>query len=39
MNGFARGRFYMDFNPGVYSPQSSDLDSFDTGFNGEIAFG
>jgi outer membrane protein W len=39
MNVFARGRFYIDFKPGIYSPQSSDLDSFDAGFNGEIAFG
>jgi len=38
-NVFARGRFYIDFKPGIYSPQSSDLDGFDTGFNGEIAFG
>jgi opacity protein-like surface antigen len=38
-NVFARGRFYLDFKPGIYSPQSNDLDGFDTGFNGEIAFG
>jgi len=36
---FAKSPFYIDFKPGIYSPQSSDLDSFDTGFNGEIAFG
>jgi len=36
---FARGRFYIDFKPGIYSTQSSDLGGFDTGFNGEIAFG
>ena len=39
INVFARGGFYIAFKPGIYSPQSSDLDGFDTGFNGEIAFG
>ena len=37
INVFAETPFYITFKPGVYSPQSSDLD--DTGFNGEIAFG
>jgi hypothetical protein len=37
MNVFARSPFYIAFKPGIYFPQSSDLD--DTGFNGEIAFG
>jgi outer membrane protein W len=39
INAFARSPFYIAFKPGIYSPQSSDLDGFDTGFNGEIAFG
>ena len=39
INVFAKSPFYIDFKPGIYSPQSNDLDSFDTGFNGEIAFG
>jgi hypothetical protein len=39
MNVFAKSPFYFDFKPGAYSPLSSDLDGFDTGFNGEIAFG
>jgi outer membrane protein W len=30
---------YFTFKAGIYSPQSNDLDGFDTGFNGEIAFG
>jgi len=32
---------YITLKPGIYSPQSSDLKDFDfdTGFNGEIAFG
>jgi opacity protein-like surface antigen len=37
INVFAKSPFYITFKPGIYSPQSSDLD--DTGFNGEIAFG
>ena len=30
---------YLTFKPGIYSPQSGDLEGSDTGFNGEIAFG
>jgi opacity protein-like surface antigen len=30
---------YVTLKPGVYSPQFSSLNKFDTGFNGEIAFG
>lgn len=30
---------YITLKPGIYSPQSSSLKHFDTGFNGEIAFG
>ena len=37
INVFAKSPFYISFKPGIYSPQSSDLD--ETGFNGEIAFG
>ena len=37
INVFAEPPFYITFKPGIYSPQSSDLDS--SGFNGEIAFG
>jgi len=37
MNVFAKSPFYITAKPGIYSPQSSDLD--ETGFNGEIAFG
>jgi hypothetical protein len=39
INGFAQSPFYITFKPGIYSPQSSDLDHSDTGFSGEIAFG
>ncbi|MBN2468815.1 MAG: outer membrane beta-barrel protein [Deltaproteobacteria bacterium] len=35
----AQGANYVTFKPGIYSPQSSDLEDFDTGFNGELAFG
>jgi len=35
----AQAPFYIAFKAGIYSPQSSDLDGFDTGFNGEFAFG
>jgi opacity protein-like surface antigen len=38
-SALAQGANYMTFKPGIYSPQSSDLDDFDTGFSGEIAFG
>ena len=31
--------FYVTAKPGIYSPQTNDLDGFDTGFNGEVAFG
>ena len=37
MDVFAKSPFYITAKPGIYSPQSSDLD--ETGFNGEIAFG
>jgi len=30
---------YITLKPGIYSPQSNSLKHFDTGFNGEIAFG
>ncbi len=36
---FAKSPFYITAKPGIYSPQSSDLDDSDIGFNGEIAFG
>jgi opacity protein-like surface antigen len=36
---FAEPPFYVEFKPGIYSPQSSDLDDSDTGFSGELAFG
>ena len=39
VNVFAQTPFYITLKPGVYSPQSSDLEGADTGFNGEIAFG
>ena len=35
----AQTPFYLTFKPGVYSPESSDLDGYDSGFNGELAFG
>jgi opacity protein-like surface antigen len=37
INVLAKSPFYISFKPGIYAPQSSDLD--ETGFNGEIAFG
>ena len=36
---FAQSPFYIAFKPGIYSPQSGDLDGFDNGFSGEVAFG
>ena len=39
INVFAETPFYITLKPGVYSPQSSDLEGIGTGFNGEIAFG
>ena len=39
INIFAETPFYIAIKPGVYSPQSSDLPGFDTGFNGEFSFG
>jgi opacity protein-like surface antigen len=36
---FAQSLFYIAFKPGIYSPQSSDLDGFDIGFNGDFVFG
>ena len=38
-NVFAQPPFYVAFKAGIYSPQSSDFDGSDTGFNGEFAFG
>jgi len=35
----AAGDNYITLKPGIYSPQSSGLKHFDTGFNGEITFG
>jgi hypothetical protein len=32
-------RNYLVLKGGIYSPQSDDLKEFDTGFNGEIAYG
>jgi hypothetical protein len=39
MDVIAQTPFYVNFKAGVYSPQSSGLDGYDTGFNGEIALG
>jgi opacity protein-like surface antigen len=39
INVVAENPFYITFKPGIYSPRSSDLDGFDTGFSGEVAFG
>jgi opacity protein-like surface antigen len=39
INIFAQTHFYIAFKPGIYSPQSSDLMGFDTGFNGDFVFG
>ena len=40
ISAFARNKpLYIAFKPGIYSPQSSDLEDFDTGFSGEIALG
>jgi hypothetical protein len=36
---FAQSPFYFAFKPGMYMPRSSDLNNFDNGFNGEVAFG
>ena len=36
---FAQSPIYIAFKPGIYSPQSGDLDGFDNGFSGEVAFG
>jgi opacity protein-like surface antigen len=38
-NLFAQSPFYIALKPGIYSPQSSDLSGFDTGFNGDFVFG
>jgi len=32
-------KFYIAAKPGIYSPQTNDLEDFDTGFTGEIALG
>ena len=37
--GPSAGRTYIAVKPGMYSPQSSDLNGFNTGFNGEIVAG
>ena len=34
-----QGRGYISFKAGIFSPESDDIDYFDTGFNGEIALG
>ncbi len=34
INVCAKSPFYIDFKPGIYSPHSSGIDGFDTGFNG-----
>ena len=39
INVFAKDSFYIAFKPGIYSPQSSSLDGFDTGFSGEAGLG
>jgi outer membrane protein W len=40
INAFARDVSpYIAVKPGIYSPQSSDLEDFDTGFSGEIVLG
>lgn len=39
INVFAQTPFYLAFKAGIYSPQSSDLESSDTGFSGEVMFG
>lgn len=38
-HGVEPGYNYLTLKPGIYSPQSNDLDNFDNGFNGEIAIG
>ena len=37
--GFKIPSNYFVFKGGIYSPQTNDLDGFDTGFNGELAIG
>ena len=37
--GFNIPSNYFVFKGGIYSPQTNDLDGFDTGFNGELAIG
>ncbi len=39
LNAFAKRPFYIAVKPGIYSPQTNDLDGFNTGFSGEVAFG
>jgi outer membrane protein W len=39
INIFAQSPYYIALKPGIYSPRSSDLNGFDNGFNGELAFG
>ena len=39
INVFAQGPFYAALKPGIYSPQSNDLDGYQTGFNGEVVLG
>lgn len=38
-HGVEPGYNYLTLKPGIYSPQSNDLDDFDNNFNGEIAIG
>ena len=39
INIFAQSSFYIALKPGIYFPRSGDLNGFDNGFNGELAFG
>jgi len=39
MGGAVENPNYFTLKAGIYSPQSDDLEDFDTGFNGEISYG
>jgi outer membrane protein W len=39
VNLFAQSHFYFSFHPGIYMPRSGDLNGFDNGFSGGVAFG
>lgn len=39
MGGVVDKPSYFTLKGGIYSPQSNDLEEFDTGFNGELSFG